>query len=146
MDLRVMSPSGSQDGRRVWAVFLTTLPRCGAAEEVAVYEAHDGALVGGGRRPRRAGARTEVVGLVSSVPALLLPSSCLGRRRPCFERSAIWRARRPAGSPRRSGITSPEEPARSVRCERTTPPSGTERSFRGRWSTSERSDLGRPFS
>src|SRR5580698_2499139 len=102
MDLRVMSPSGSQDGRRVPVVFLTTLPRCGAAEEVAVYEAHDGAFVGGGQRPRRDDARAAVVGLVSSVAALFLQSSWPGRRD--FERSANWRGWRPGGFPRISGI------------------------------------------
>ena len=71
MDLRVMSPSGSQDGRKIRAVFLTTLPRCGAVEEVAVYEAHDsqrseaspkqperrGAPISGPPRRRRQGGR-----------------------------------------------------------------------------------------
>jgi len=37
MDLRVMSPSGFQDGRRSSAVFLTTLPRCGASEEAGIF-------------------------------------------------------------------------------------------------------------
>jgi len=37
MDLRVMSPSGFQDGRRASAAFLTTLPRCGASEEAGIF-------------------------------------------------------------------------------------------------------------
>src|SRR5271154_5323877 len=83
MDLRVMSPSGSQDGRRNRAVFLTTLPRCGAVDEVAVYEAHDGEVAASLRR--LAAARAERSrGAFPSMPGGILPAG--GRHRSEFDR------------------------------------------------------------
>jgi hypothetical protein len=59
MDLRVMSPSGFQDGRRSSAAFLTTLPRCGASEGAGIFSSSPGR----GRRQPRNGPATKSGGL-----------------------------------------------------------------------------------